>query len=547
MLTRGAKMKKVLYVSFILIVFLFSSCDLTIRDNVDTIKSTPNSLNITIDIPEGEIDKIVVSSVMKNEMDLPVHTAEKTYDNYAGGDITYDVGYYGKHEITIKTYKGNSLVDTILKDYIVTADNYNIALLAATMPVTYTSLMLADAGNTTNPINAIYPTIVTLERADAYNWDTLLPDMTDCPFIDGYKTGNNGAWWGYFISAYKSYVSYLHGLDPSSRFHFIFNDSDASLIPLIAFEAGLTTDEFSTTLISDGTKTYVTFKNAFGNGGENDTSLDKYSELESIWNNVKLKAQAGDSTYMDDLKDHAGLFPWLSRYMEDFVPILINDPDLEIKWVINRNNADVFGNSKIYLEKVESNANVLAIGMKDLLNTLTEEEKGAFKNLYDLSLEAFDEADKENKQIMIFLGAKNDETKHLDEFLSFFTNYYGHEDYALFYKGHPGDLSNDNKAKAEIIEKYGWQELDAQIPAELFYFFRPDCIMGGYGGTSTFDVGVDISFQVFDGPKSAADITHLDRSEGYVEIDSHGRYHTVKTDGTECYWDPNNPTDFDFK
>ena len=315
MLTRGAKMKKVLYISFILIVFLFSSCDLTIRDNVDTIKSTPNSLNITIDIPEGEIDKIVVSSVMKNEMDLPVHTAEKTYDNYAGGAITYDVGYYGKHEITIKTYKGNSLVDTILKDYIVTADNYNIALLSATMPVTYTSLMLADDGNTTNPINATYPTIATLERADAYNWDALLPNMTDCPFIDGYKTGNNGVWWGYFISAYKSYVSYLHGLDPSSRFHFIFNDFDAALIPLIAFEAGLKTDDFTTVLISDGTGTYSTFKSAFGTGGDTDSSLEKYDELESIWNNVKIKAQAGDSTYINELKDYAGLSPWLSRYM----------------------------------------------------------------------------------------------------------------------------------------------------------------------------------------------------------------------------------------
>lgn len=540
--------KKLAAISIILVALILSSCNPIIKNNADIVRTADNALDITIEIPSTEADRIVVSSAMLNSMDIPVYSAKKEYKDYNGGDLTYNVGYYGKHEVVIELYKGKSLMDTIIRDYIVTSDNYNIALLSATLPVTYTSLMLADEGNTTNPINATYPTIVTLERSDAFNWNALLPNMTDCPFIDGYKTGNNGMHWSSFIEAYKAYVSYLRGLNPSSKFHFIFNDFDSALIPLIAFEAGLSTNDFTTVLISDGTGTYSTFTSCFGKGGQNDKSISKYNELASIWTNVKTKALSQDSSYINDLKDYAGLFPWLSRYMVDFVPVLINDPDLEIKWIVNRKNADVFGSSEVYTTKVQNNSNIAAINMNnDLLLNLNEEEKQHFANLYSLPLDAFDEADKEGKKIMIFLGTRDDQKLHLDEFFSFFANYYGTEDYAFFYKGHPGELTSNNSARAEIIEKYGWQELDAQIPAELFYFFRPDCIMGGYPSSTYNNIEVDISFITIDGLRSGLNNEHdyINRADGYVETDTKG-YHVVLKDGSECYWAPNNPSDFNF-
>ena len=536
--------KKLTIISAILIALILSSCNPIIKSDADIVRTTDNALDIAIEIPNTKADRIVVSSAMLNSMNIPVYSAEKEYKDYNGGDLKYNVGYYGKHEVVIELYQGNSLIDTIIRDYIVTSGNYNIALLSATLPVTYTSLMLADEGNTTNPINATYPTIITLERADAYDWDALLPNMTDCPFIDGYKTGNNGMYWTSFIEAYKAYISYLRGLNPSSKFHFIFNDFDAALIPLIAFEAGLSTTDFTTVLISDGSGTYSTFTSSFGNGGEYDSSIAKYNELNSICNTVKLKAISGESSYINDLKDHAGLSPWLSRYMKEFAPILINDPDLDITWIVNRNNADVFGSSEVYTTRVQNNSNIVAINMNnDLLTKLNEDEKQQFAKLYNLSLDAFEEADQEGKQIMIFLGKRNDQDLHLDEFFSFFTNYYGTEDYAFFYKGHPGDLTNNNSERSKIIEKYGWQELDAQIPAELFYFFRPDCLMGGFE-SSTFDAGMDISFLVYD-EENTTPPQYSSRAEGYVEITSKG-YHVVKNDGSECYWDPANPSVFNF-
>lgn len=537
--------KKLAAISIILVALILSSCNPIIKNNADIVRTTDNALDITIEIPSTEADRIVVSSAMLNSMDIPVYSEKKEYKDYNGGDLTYNVGYYGKHEVVIELYKGKSLIDTIIRDYIVTSDNYNIALLSATLPVTYTSLMLADEGNTTNPINATYPTIITLERSDAFNWNALLPNMTDCPFIDEYKTGNNGDHWKEFIEAYKTYVEYLHGLNSSSKFHFIFNDFDSALIPLIALDAGLSPNEFSVVLISDGSGTYSVFSSTFGKGGENDNSINSFNKMTELWNTVKYKAMAGDGTFVSDLQKAANsISPWLSRYLTPYAPILINDSDLDIKWVVSRNGSEVFGSSEVYTAKVQNNSNIVAINMNtQLLENLSDKEKEQFANLYNLSLEVFDEADKEGKQIMIFLGTKDDQKLHLDEFFSFFTNYYGTEDYAFFYKGHPGELTSNNAERAEIIKKHGWQELDAQIPAELFYFFRPDCLMGGFE-SSTFDAGMNISFLVYD-EENTTPPTYLSRAEGYIERNPQG-YHVVKNDGSECYWDPSNPSVFDF-
>lgn len=538
--------KKLAAISIILVALILSSCNPIIKNNADIVRTTDNALDITIEIPSTEADRIVVSSAMLNSMDIPVYSEKKEYKDYNGGDLTYNVGYYGKHEVVIEIYKGKSLIDTIIRDYIVTSDNYNIALLSATLPVTYTSLMLADEGNTTNPINATYPTIITLERSDAFNWNALLPNMTDCPFIDGYKTGNNGDHWKEFIEAYKTYVEYLHGLNSSSKFHFIFNDYDAALIPIIAFDSGLTPDDFTTVLISDGTWTYVNFQSIFGTGGEYDNSITKYNEIASLWNKIKSKVQTGDSSYIRDLIDYSGAIRWMSRYMEDFPPVLINDPDLKIKWVVNRNDKDVFGNSEVYTTKIQNNENIVVSNMNsDLLANLTDAEKHKFANLYDLSLDVFEKSDKAGKQIIIFLGTRDDQTKNLEDFISFFTNYYGNEDYALFYKGHPGDLTNNNSERAKILKKYGWQELDAQIPAELFYFFRPDCMLGGYPSTTYLNCSnAPLAFITISGLRQSIEDEvkdYIGRAEGYIETNSKG-YHIIKKDGSSWYWNPEQPS-----
>ena len=542
-------MRKCLSVALVLFVTLFgfTSCDMVVWDDVETVSNSNSDLVISIEIPATNADRVEVSSVLVNSMGMAIDTVEEEYRNYSGGELDFSVNYYGKHEVVIKLYSDNKLLDTICRDYIVTSDDYNIALLSATVPVTYTSLMLADADSAggANVINASYPTIIGLERADAYDWANLLPKMTDCPFLDGYHSGDVGSSWSKIVEGFKSYVRYLHKLDSSSKFHFIFNDMDAALIPLLAMDAGLGLEDFSVVLISDGSGTYGNFISTFGNGSGTDSSIARYEEIASTWNTVKTKALIGDSSYKDDLINYCGSKVWLKRYMIDFPAVLVNDPDLEITWIMNRNNSDVFGTSQVYTEKVQTNPNVLAVGMNTLLPSLTEDEKTMFSSLYDLSLDGFEEADRQGKKIMIFLGTRDDEDAYLDEFLSFFSNYYDTDEYMMFYKGHPGDLTGTS-SRADILDRHGFVELDAQIPAELFAFFREDAFMGGYPSSTYSNIETNIAFITVDGLRRGLGSEHayIDDGEGYVEIDGN-RFHVVRGH-EECYWDPSNPSVFDF-
>lgn len=82
--------KKLAAISIILIALILSSCNPIIKNNADIVRTTDNALDITIEIPSTEADRIVVSSAMLNSMDIPVYSEKKEYKDYNGGDLTYN-------------------------------------------------------------------------------------------------------------------------------------------------------------------------------------------------------------------------------------------------------------------------------------------------------------------------------------------------------------------------------------------------------------------------------------------------------------------------
>ena len=405
----------------------------------------------------------------------------------------------------------------------------------------------------TSYVNAKAPSIVVIERAGAYDWDNLLPNMYGCPFIEEDKLVNSDSSSNSImdagLEALARYIEYLRDLNGNSKFHIFVTDNFADSFIELALETNI---DFDLTMISDGSNgTYGTFRSVYGAGGENDNSEQVYDEVLSAWNKVKVKTREGNSSWKKDLKSLYNDSDYRKRAC--LPPVLINDSEFTARWIVGRNNADVFGSSSVYSSKISSNPNMVVVNLNsNLLAMLDEDETKAFQSLYKFDSSVFEKADNADKKIMIFLGTRNDENLYLEQYISFMKNYceyYLHEDYEYYYKGHPGDPAEFNATKNGILDKYGINSLDASIPAELFLFFRPDADVGGYA-SSTF-----ASYQKDEIPFICNSIGS--NTEGYTDkintniVPASGSSTnfviTKRIDGTTSNWDFNNPTVFDFK
>ena len=549
---------KNIYYLFVLIaiVLLISSC--TFRTNPEIKADESSQTTVTLDLgmtsdelEKSGIDKIKISSYLINDMGLPVRSNSAEISSISSDSVNYDLKYYGKHEVTIEFLSGSKVVSKKLLDYCLTSPEYNIAYLHATLPVTYFSLMVSDKD--TSYVNAKAPSIVVIERAGAYDWDNLLPNMYGCPFIEEDKLVNSDSSSNSIMAdgleSLARYIEYLRDLNGNSRFHIFVTDNFADSFIELALETNI---DFDLTMLSDGSNgTYGTFRSVYGAGGANDNSERVYDEVLSAWNKVKVKARECDSSWKNDLKALYNGSDYRKRAC--LPPVLINDSEFTARWVVGRNAADVFGSSSVYSSRIDSNPNMVVVNLNsNLLAVLDNDETKAFQSLYKFDSSVFEKADNAGKKIMIFLGTRNDENLYLEQYISFMKNYceyYLHEDYEYYYKGHPGDPTEFNAAKNGILDKYGINSLDASIPAELFLFFRSDADVGGYA-SSTF-----ASYQKDEIPFICGQVDS--NTEGYTdkinttivpETESSTNFMVTRSkDSKTAKWDFNNPTVFDFK
>ena len=305
-------------------------------------------------------------------------------------------------------------------------------------------------------------------------------------------------------------------------------------------ENGISFDRFDVYAITDGTGTAGIFREKYGTGTAPDTSMDFYSRAEEAWGKVKNLASTGDSDYESILIEFSNVIPYINRYMQDFMPVLVNDNDLKITWIMNRNNPDAFGTSEVYTDKIRNNPNVKQINMNNILVSLSDAEIKEFQEMYKFDSAIFEVADESDKGIMIFLGTATTSEEHFRDYLTFMTTYYGDE-YVYYYKAHPGFAADYDDNKANLLAELGILNLDAAIPAELFYFFRNDAVMCGYqSSTFTNAEGVEISCIVNSvetyGGRAALTITANDDGTYIVS--------NIKDHPGTFIWDPSKPEVF---
>lgn len=532
-------------------IVLLTGCSLNFRNAPELIRDTGNSSTIIdIALPSdamsgNSIDAVRISSYLVNGSGMPMRSCGATIAvTPSSTSVQYDVGYFGRHELTIDLLSDGETKETILRDYIVTAREYNVAVLTATVPVTYFSLLAADS-NGSELLDSTYPSIVALERAASYDWNNLLPNMYDCPFLKRSVIESGSEYKDIYpmLDAMSEYVGYLHELDSSSVFNIYLNETGPEFFLRLLADNGIDFTKSKIVLFSDGTYTYSNFREIFGSGGAGDNSMSTYQELYNLWIQIKNKALSGDDSFWNEINAHAhNRRDWR---MKEFTPVLINDPDMNVYWVVSRNNSDVFGTSAVYTEKVSTNSRLISsLNMNTMLTSLDQTEKNAFQKLFNMNIDQFEKADEQGKKIMIFLGTKNDQNMHLDEFLSFMTNYFG-SGYSYFYKGHPGDLTAFNDSRASILAKYGVENLEASIPAELFYFFRNDVVMGGFS-SSTFQNLPDMHIPFISFDSDYKKLEYEDRVEVEIYlVDGKFRIWDVE-ENKFCDWNPENPSIFDW-
>lgn len=381
--------------------------------------------------------------------------------------------YYGRHtvEVTAKSGKRTSQKQTKTVD--VYTDEYNIAPLVATVPVSIYTLGMKDYTN-----DYEIPTFFWLERSNAWDYEHLpnnvypIPTATKDEITTEYNNQRD--------AKTVAWIKELYEINNNSKFNFYCNDYWPNVWLDAVYGNAIPVDNFKITLLSDGTASYAMFNKVYNN--ENATQI--YTEYEELWQSYK--AGTVKSLTVDQCR--ALVYVW------------VQDEDIDLTWVINRidtigqSNADVVNNlNAIY------NGGAGRIKRYDLAKlwaALSTDEKAQIKSLYHIG-DVFNVADQAGKTPMVILGTSpSTEGTDLETYLTLVKEYYG-DDFVYYYKGHPMYPTNANPAKQALLETLGILELESSIPAEFFYYFYPNVAYSGYGSSTYINVGNDPSKAVF--------------------------------------------------
>lgn len=437
---------------------------------------------------------------------LKTFKTEFTFDSGIES-IPYNLAFYGKHVLDITYYKDQAVINSETKTVTRVSEEYNIASLIATVPATYYTLLAMDQNGIKEYIDPTVPTIIRLERSDAYDWSKLPQNVSSSPFYDNSQfEGIQSS-----VTEYREYIKYLYELNPSSKFNYFGNDYWPDDMYFL-FDAKIPLEQMSFVFFSDGVGTYNTFRAIFGDGTGEDKSLSEYAKYESKWNELKAKYEADDINFKVSVEELRGI-----------VPVMVNDNTIDAYWIVSRKNTDTFGSSSAYTNKVASCDRAIALNMNDLFNALTSSEKETFKNLYAIDTSTIDQIN--GKPVLIFLGTSTDFETNLREYLIAMNALCG-ADYNCYYKGHPGHVYNGKENREKILEETGVKAIDPAIPAELFSLFIDDLVYAGYTSSTFQNVDNRCVFLAFTGEKSSVD--YENRVEMYIEKLGDAEFRIVK-------------------
>ena len=487
-------MKKLIFIALLLLALVFTCSACAKKDEV---------------IPEGDPYNVKVVQVEKEQKftlswdkqdtlasiivtvkhgDMIV--AEQTIDGDAIAAGQFDIeAYYGKHSVHVITVNKDNTKAQTTKEVAISADEYVIAPISGSMPQLYFTLNMKEITN-----DYTIPTFVWLARPGSWNWDKLPENVYAMPTVDISEvlTHNN---YDRMVSVTDAYIEELYSINPDAKFHLYINDYNTYLYPKLMAGNGISEENYTVVLLSDGGASYAEFQKAFNSEDPNFDADAKYAEMAQ---NLK--------TLMSEVRA-ANDYNWTQSFTIDTSTIrsydyVIAKEMTNVEWWVLRPRKDTFicpdeefidallandvlkATNGVY-ENTENNV-IVERNFNTPLTMMTEEEKATLKDFYSFNDEMFAEAEAQGKKAMMFLGSWASDTNEPDfyAYVNFMKAYYGDE-FVYYYKGHPSTPTSNYPHKQQQLEDLGLIDVESSINAELILFFYPDIYMCGYN-SSTF-------------------------------------------------------------
>ena len=438
--------------------------------------------NAGVLLDSGRADRVVIEASMNYGGVITRSVAvDKTLSTIVqeGGFFEFDFTTYGKFSVSVKFYKGSDFVkagDTMTMG--ITADEYNIAPVSASLPVAFFSLSLWGEGSIRYDANGnVIPTIMLMERPNAWNWDNLPEGVYPLPYLSkeevAYQPPDFTAASNQFrahSAALNAYVADLYEMSPHATFNLYLVDYYLGLIQSVIYANKIPQSQYTITVLSDGSFSYSRFSGVYGGSAPQNT----HAALIDEWNAAKAEAystgkvRAGYSLGDPNGSLYAAVDSepnaqwWLAR------PALLE----------SKGDGGAFGKNI-----AQKDPQVISVNIAQKLKGLQAEGEVAineFKSLYNFSDAYFSEAEAAGKDVMLFLGTTvGSEAGSFSDYARFAMAYYG-DKYAYYYKGHPGSPTDFYPEKQAELEALGITDIDSSIAAELILFFYPDISLSGY-------------------------------------------------------------------
>ncbi len=439
--------------------------------------------------------------------------------------------YYGKHEITVIAKRG-AYRATNKKEVKVFADEYNIAPVTGTMPVTLFTLGLEEITN-----DYKIPTFVWFKRNLVWNYSQMPNNVYTIPVATNLQINSKTEVDQKIIyEETNKWIKELYEINPNSKFNLYYNDFYSYAWLQTTLGGGIPLENCNITLLSDGVGSFSIFNKYF----DNETAKQTYAEMKATYNKLKEEI-ISRNTYSEYDKGFI-VRPWDAK---EYTYVMVNE-ESNITWWLTRISGTMANNNTEMFNELKNNKKVKVKDLNTMFNLLNSVEQRELTKLFNFSDNIFEKAVKENKEVMLFLGTWDEDEVGFDNYVKTIQAYYG-DNYVYYYKGHPRTPTSNIEGKFDKLEKLNLIDVDSTIPAELLSFFNPEIFASGYQ-SSTF---LSLSDE-----KSCA-ITHVKKdnfTQGYknnidifiTEVTSSDSVYGELVSGNCCLIEFNNTENYDF-
>lgn len=406
---------------------------------------------------------------------------ESSYKLDKEAAIKVEFTNYGQWTVEIRYCREERVVAKEVKTVNVEAPEYNIAYLAATLPVEIFLINLWDI------TSAKRPTIVGLERV-LFDYKALPRNVYPFPVAEEEEL--NTAYKGFYGYAQRmvSYISMLYQMNPETKIHLYLCDHQAYFSLAFLYANRIPEKNFTVHMLSDGTGSYEGFNYIFGNR----EAERIYNAMKATWALSKQEAgrtgvqrwrketfiKCGEPSVSQTQKSDCQMIELSNRLAYAYVLARENS---NFEWILHNPELLDVGD-RTHFPLFESICKIdFAAGIKNL-----EKHREELIKLLGIDYSVFERSYASGKKICMLFGSYPPAEADI-QYVDSTTKRFGNE-YDYYFKEHPRTVVSPEREK-ELMTR-GVYFLDPKIPLELYMMINPDICLAGYLSSTFLSIGL---------------------------------------------------------